>query len=79
MAIDKRTLLMVAAIHISEEVSQPGRRVPQVMGVTMIIGLLTVLPLMLVLMFTMTSLSDITSSPLPSLENVYQACVDSVQ
>ena len=38
-----------AAIHISEEISQPGRRVPQVMIMTMVIGLLTTVPLMIAL------------------------------
>ena len=60
-------------IHISEEMQQPGRRVPQVMSATMIIGLLTTLPLFLALMFCMDNLEAITSSPLPSLEVVYQA------
>lgn len=52
---------------------QPGRRVPQVMSMTMTIGMITALPILLVLMFSMTSLEDVTSSRLPSLELVYQA------
>ncbi|KAF2120327.1 amino acid/polyamine transporter I [Lophiotrema nucula] len=61
------------AIHISEEVHQPGRRIPQVMSATMFIGLLTSLPLFIALMFCMTSLDGVLSSPLASLETVYQA------
>ncbi|KAK6371625.1 hypothetical protein LTS17_008877 [Exophiala oligosperma] len=61
------------AIHISEEMSQPGRRVPQVMGATMLVGILTALPIMLALMFCMNDLDAVINSPLPSLEIVYQA------
>ncbi|KIX04733.1 uncharacterized protein Z518_05603 [Rhinocladiella mackenziei CBS 650.93] len=60
-------------IHISEEMAQPGRRVPQVMSGTMFIGLLTTLSLFLVLMFCMNDLDAVISSSLPSLEIVYQA------
>jgi len=60
-------------IHISEEMSQPGRRVPQVMSATMVIGMLTAFPLLLALMFCMADLDAVISSPLPSLEIVYQA------
>lgn len=61
------------AIHISEEMHQPGRRVPQVLNMTLLIGLLTALPLMIALMFTINDLEAVTSSRLPSLEVVYQA------
>ena len=60
-------------IHISEEMSQPGRRVPQVMSATMFIGLATTLPLIIALMFCMKDLNAVVTSPLPSLEAVYQA------
>ena len=60
-------------IHISEEMSQPGRRVPQVMSATIVIGLATTLPLIIALMFCMKDLSAVVASPLPSLEAVYQA------
>lgn len=59
-------------IHISEEMHQPGRRVPQVMIATMFIGLLTSLPLMLVLVYCMTSLQGVIESPLASLEIILQ-------
>jgi choline transport protein len=61
------------AIHISEEMSQPGRRVPQVIIMTMIIGLVTTLPLFIALLYFMTDLEAVKSSPLPSMELVYQA------
>ncbi|KAF4470382.1 choline transporter [Fusarium albosuccineum] len=61
------------AIHISEEMTQPGRRVPQVIIVTMFIGLATSLPMFLALMYFMTDLDAFRTSPLPSMELVYQA------
>ncbi|KAH7183754.1 amino acid/polyamine transporter I [Fusarium oxysporum] len=61
------------AIHISEEMTQPGRRVPQVIIMTMFIGLFTALPLFIALMYFMTDLDAVRSAPLPSLELVYQA------
>ncbi|OJJ33629.1 hypothetical protein ASPWEDRAFT_60276 [Aspergillus wentii DTO 134E9] len=45
-------------IHICEEIPKPGRRVPQVVMMTMVIGLVTCLSLFI--------------SPLPSIELVYQ-------
>lgn len=62
-----------AAIHISEEVTNPGRRVPQVVIMTMIIGLGTALPVFIALMFFMTDLDAVTKSPLPSMELIFQA------
>ncbi|KAI0184920.1 amino acid/polyamine transporter I [Xylaria flabelliformis] len=61
------------AIHISEEVAQPGRRVPQVMIMTMFIGIGTALPLFIALMFFMTDLEAVRRSQLPSMELIYQA------
>lgn len=61
------------AIHISEEMSQPGRRVPQIITMTMMIGLLTSLPLFIALMYFMTDLEAVATSPLPSIELIYQA------
>ncbi|VUC29731.1 unnamed protein product [Clonostachys rosea] len=61
------------AIHISEEMEQPGRRVPQVMIMTMMIGIVTSLPLMVALLLFAKDLDAIVASPLPSMELVYQA------
>ncbi|EQB51137.1 amino acid permease [Colletotrichum gloeosporioides Cg-14] len=59
-------------IHISEEMPHPGRRVPQVMMLTMIIGLATAFPLFLSLMFYMKDFAAVISSRLPSLELINQ-------
>ena len=69
---DWNMLTRKIVIHISEEIHQPGKRVPQVMIVTMLIGLLTTLPLFLVLLYCMTSLEGVITSPLPSLEIILQ-------
>lgn len=59
--------------------TQPGRRVPQVMGMTMIIGLLTCFPLFLTLMFFIKDMDAVMNSILPSMELVYQVYVSAVQ
>ncbi|GAW17731.1 hypothetical protein ANO14919_071970 [Xylariales sp. No.14919] len=61
------------AIHISEEMVQPSRRVPQVIIMTMFIGVVTALPLFIALMYFMTDLDAVRDSALPSMELVYQA------
>ena len=69
----RHLLTKALAIHISEEMTQPGRRVPQVIIMTMIIGLVTTLPLFIALMYFMTDLEAVSSSPLPSMELIFQA------
>ncbi|GAP85727.1 putative choline transporter [Rosellinia necatrix] len=64
------------AIHISEEIANPGRRVPQVIIMTMFIGIGTALPLFIALMFFMADLDAVRASPLPSMELIYQATGD---
>ncbi|KAE8381889.1 amino acid/polyamine transporter I [Aspergillus bertholletiae] len=59
-------------IHVSEEIPKPGKRVPQIMVITMVIGLLTCLPLFIVFMYFTTDMEAIREAPLPSLELVYQ-------
>ncbi|KGO66091.1 Amino acid/polyamine transporter I [Penicillium expansum] len=59
-------------IHIREEIQKPARRVPQVMIMTLVIGLVTSLSLFIVLMFFMVDLEAVRTAPLPSLELVYQ-------
>ncbi|KAK1145542.1 hypothetical protein N8T08_004100 [Aspergillus melleus] len=59
-------------IHISEEIPRPGRRVPQVMTMTMIIGLVTSVSLFIVFMLFISDMDAIRQSPLPSLELLYQ-------
>ena len=68
--------LTVTVIHISEEMKQPGRRVPQVIMATMGLGLFTTIPLFLTLVYCMTSLDDVLSSSLPSLEIMLQRYVE---
>lgn len=53
--------------------TQPGRRVPQVIIMTMITGLTTALPLFIALLYFMTDLDAVRTAPLPALELVYQA------
>lgn len=60
-------------IHISEEMPRPGRRVPQVMSLTMLLGLFTTLPLMIALNIFITDFQAVIDSPVPSIEIVYQA------
>ncbi|GLA15484.1 hypothetical protein AnigIFM62618_002025 [Aspergillus niger] len=61
-----------AAIHICEELPQPGRRVPQVMMMTLAIGAVTSISLFVALMFFVDDIDAVRDSPLPSLELVYQ-------
>lgn len=70
---NRHFLTKATAIHISEEMTQPGRRVPQVIIMTMIIGLVTTLPLFIALMYFMTDLEAVSNSPLPSMELIFQA------
>ncbi|KAI9149882.1 Choline transport protein [Paramyrothecium foliicola] len=60
-------------IHISEEMTRPGRRVPQVMVITMLIGLCTCFPLMIALFFFVNDIEAVAHAPLPSMELVRQA------
>ncbi|PYH87691.1 choline transporter, partial [Aspergillus ellipticus CBS 707.79] len=62
-----------AAIHISEELPQPGRRVPQAMIMSVLLSLATSLPLFVALMFCMSDMDAVINSALPSMELIYQA------
>ncbi|RDW79090.1 uncharacterized protein DSM5745_05942 [Aspergillus mulundensis] len=62
-----------AATHIAEEMPQPGRRIPQIMNLTMLIGVLSALPLFVAMMYTMTDAERVATAPLPALEAFYQA------
>ena len=57
-----------AAIHIAEEMTQPERRLPQVVNMTLAIGIATSLPLMLVMMLSMTDARAVIQSTLPYSE-----------
>ncbi|KAA6414172.1 MAG: choline transporter [Lasallia pustulata] len=60
------------AIHIAEEIPQPGRKVPQVMNLTMLIGFLTAFPLSVAMMYGVTDINAVVKSGLPSAEVFYQ-------
>ncbi|CAG8935032.1 unnamed protein product [Penicillium salamii] len=59
-------------VHISEEMPKPRKRIPQVMVLTMFIGLATALSLFVVLMLFVVDIDAVRTSPLPSLELIYQ-------
>ena len=57
-----------AVIHIAEEMKDPERRLPQAMNLTMAIGLMTALPLLLVMMLSMADIDVVLNSTLPYAE-----------
>ncbi|PYI01459.1 choline transporter, partial [Aspergillus sclerotiicarbonarius CBS 121057] len=59
-------------VHICEELPQPGRRVPQVMIMTMVTGLVTSLSLFIALVFFIEDMDAVRQASLPSLEIIYQ-------
>ncbi|PLB54719.1 amino acid transporter [Aspergillus steynii IBT 23096] len=61
------------AIHIAEEMNHPGRRIPQIMNLTMLIGVLSALPLFMALIYAIQDPEKVASATLPSLELFYQA------
>ncbi|CUM68461.1 uncharacterized protein PRCAT00006186001 [Priceomyces carsonii] len=66
-----------SATHIAEEVVvtksvNPGNIVPLTMNATLIIGFMSVFPLMIALLFGMTDIDAVLSSSCPSLELFYQ-------
>ncbi|KAJ5722624.1 amino acid/polyamine transporter I [Penicillium malachiteum] len=60
-------------IHIAEEMPSPGKRLPQIMNMTMVISLVTAFPLMTVMMVTMEDMQRVLSSKMPAIELLYQA------
>ncbi|CAG8220611.1 unnamed protein product [Penicillium salamii] len=63
---------VAGVVHISEEMPKPRKRIPQVMLLTMFIGLATALSLFVVLMLFVVDMDAVRTSPLPSLELIYQ-------
>jgi choline transport protein len=63
-------LAIDGATHIAEEVPAPGRNVPKAMGVTMLVGMITVIPWTLAFLFTTTDNSAVASSAIP-IHTVY--------
>lgn len=61
-------LAVDSASHIAEEVPQPGKKVPQTMCMTLLIGVLTSLPWTLAFMFSIQDLNKVRTSALPIME-----------
>ncbi|KAL4903419.1 hypothetical protein BDW74DRAFT_168947 [Aspergillus multicolor] len=61
------------ALHIAEEMQNPGRRIPQIIMSTLLIGLVTTLPLIIALLLFSTDTEAVVGSQLPSAELLYQA------
>ncbi|OQE92573.1 hypothetical protein PENNAL_c0007G05151 [Penicillium nalgiovense] len=61
------------AIHIAEEMRSPGRRLPQIMNVTLAIGLCTAVPLLAVLIIAMKDMDEVMNAGMPAVELLYQA------
>ena len=57
-----------AVIHIAEEMKDPERKLPQAMNLTVAIGLMTALPLLLLMMLSMADIDAVLNSTLPYAE-----------
>ena len=57
-----------AVVHIAEEMKDPERRLPQVMNLTMAIGVLTAFPLLTAMMLSMADMESVIHSTLPYAE-----------
>ena len=66
-------LAVDSATHIAEEVPQPGKKVPQTMWMTVLIGITTVLPWTLAFMFSIQDMDAVSTSALPIMEVYLQA------
>ncbi|KAK5049451.1 hypothetical protein LTR84_004380 [Exophiala bonariae] len=62
-----------SAIHISEEMHAPGRKLPVVMNLTMLIGIMTAVPIIVASMFTISDMTGVMNSGFPAVELMYQA------
>lgn len=62
-----------AVTHIVEELPRPGRRLPQVINLTMVIGISTSVPWILAMCFSIKDLDAVQTSFLPAMEVFYQA------
>ncbi|CAI7603836.1 unnamed protein product [Penicillium glandicola] len=61
------------AIHIAEEMRSPDRRLPQIMNMTLAIGLCTAVPLLAVLLVAMKDMDQVMNAGIPAVELLYQA------
>ncbi|KAJ5927793.1 amino acid permease [Penicillium verhagenii] len=69
-------LAIDGATHIAEEVPCPSRSVPKAMGMTMLIGMLTVIPWTVAFLFTLTDVDKVISSAIP-IHTVYSQATNS--
>ncbi|KAI4944262.1 hypothetical protein J4E91_008817 [Alternaria rosae] len=60
-------------IHIAEEMHSPGRKLPIVMNTTMLIAVLTAVPMMAAAMVKITDTEAVMNSVFPAVELMYQA------
>lgn len=67
-----------AALHIAEEMIQPERRLPQVLNMTLAIGLATSLPLLVILMLSMANMDAVANSALPYAELFHQITANKI-
>ncbi|KAF9871507.1 Choline transport protein [Colletotrichum karsti] len=62
-----------AVTHIAEELPDPGRKLPQVLNMTMGMGLFVSIPWIAAMLLSIRDLEAVQSSFLPSIEVFYQA------
>ncbi|GKZ32101.1 hypothetical protein AbraIFM66950_001240 [Aspergillus brasiliensis] len=62
-----------ACVHISEEIPKPSRRIPLVINLTILIGVLTLIPWIIAMTCVIQDINSVQNSFLPSLELFYQA------
>ncbi|KAM0541007.1 hypothetical protein ACHAPJ_013407 [Fusarium lateritium] len=62
-----------AVAHISEELPHPERKVPQVLNMAMVMGLVIVVPWTIAILFSIDDMAAVQTSFLPSFEVFYQA------
>lgn len=71
-------LAVDSASHIAEEVPNPSRTVPHTMGMTMLIGIVTVIPWTLAFMFSTQDFDTVGSNAVPIMEVYYQTLRHSI-
>ncbi|KAJ6104958.1 amino acid permease [Penicillium sp. IBT 16267x] len=69
-------LAIDGATHIAEEVPFPAKSVPKAMGMTMLIGMSTVIPWTIAFLFTLTDIDAIIGSAIP-IHTVYSQATSS--
>ncbi|KAH7483045.1 hypothetical protein FOMA001_g7432 [Fusarium oxysporum f. sp. matthiolae] len=62
-----------AVTHIAEELPNPGRKLPQILSMSMAMGVVIVIPWTVAMLFSIKDMQAVQSSFLPSFEVFYQA------